>query len=137
MFSDIYYQAIQTILIHSKNKEQVATIEDLRGKRVCIQKDSIQEEMARSLAKGAEFEVRQTIEELVIILEKGLIDAVIFEQPVADSYVQRNSKLLCVKLNMDDNLVGSAIAVKKSNSNLLKEINRILNKLKKENKISV
>ncbi len=42
MFSDIYYEAIQTILIHSKNKEQVATIEDLRGKKVGIQKDSIQ-----------------------------------------------------------------------------------------------
>jgi len=135
MFSDIYYQAIQTLLIHSKNSENIKTAEDLRGKRVGVQKDSIQEDLARGRIEGAEFSVRETIEELVIILEKGLVDAVIFEKPVSESYVRRNKKLMSVPCKTHYDLLGSAIAVKKSNTDLLNEINRILKKLKKENKI--
>jgi polar amino acid transport system substrate-binding protein len=135
MFSEVYHQAIQTLLIHSKNSEYIKTIEDLRGKKVGVQKDSIQEDLAKGRIEGAEFSVRETIEELVIILEKGLVDAVIFEKPVSESYVRRNKKLMSVPCKTHYDLLGSAIAIKKSNTDLLNEINRILRKLKKENKI--
>jgi arginine/lysine/histidine transporter system substrate-binding protein len=134
-FSDIYYQAIQSVVIRAENSEKIKTIEDLRGKKVGTQKDSIQEAMARTQISGAEFIVRETIEELIILLKKGLVDAIILEEPVAESYVRRDKHFAIIKCKKFDNMLGSAIAVKKGNMELLKEINRILEKLKKENKI--
>jgi len=134
-FSKIYYQAIQSIIILKDNSDRIKTIEDLRGKRVGVQKDSIQESMAKGQILGAQFDVRETIEELIIILDKGLVDAVILEKPVADSYIHRSKRFTSIECKKFNNKLGSAIAVKKSNNDLLNEVNRILDKLKKENKI--
>ena len=134
-FSDIYYQAIQSIIILKDNSDRIKTIEDLRGKRVGVQKDTIQESMAKSQIIGAQFDVRETIEELIIILDKGLVDAIILEKPVADSYIHRSTRLTSIECEKFNDKLGSAIAVKKGNAELLSEINRILGKLKKEGKI--
>lgn len=134
-FSDIYYQAIQSIIIRKENVDRIHTVEDLRGKRVATQKDSIQQEMAISQIAGAVFEERETIEELIIILKKGLVDAVILEEPVADSYVRRDGNFTLIKCKKFDDKLGSAIALKKGSNTLMKEINRILAKLRKEGKI--
>jgi ABC-type amino acid transport substrate-binding protein len=136
LFSDVYYQAIQSIVIRVENAEAIKTVEDLRGKKVGTQTDSIQEEMAKTQIAGAEFVVRETIEELEIILKKGLVDAIIMEVPVAESYVRKNKDFMMIKCKAFDNLLGSAVAVKKSDTDLLNEINQILKKLKKENKIA-
>ena len=135
-FSDVYYQAIQCVIIRKDNSERIKTIEDLRGKKVGVQKDSIQEDMAKGQIQGAEFDVRETIEELIIILNKGLVDGIILEKPVGESYVRRNKNFvsLCAEEKFSS-LLGSAIAVKKGDDDLLKEINRILGKLKEEGKI--
>jgi polar amino acid transport system substrate-binding protein len=135
-FSDIYYQAIQSVLIRKENAERIKTIEDLRGKKVGVQKDSLQEDMARGNINGANFDVRETIEELIIILDKGLVEGIILEKPVGDSYVRRNKNFTSLKFEEKfSDLLGSAIAVKKGDDDLLKEVNRILAKLKKEGKI--
>lgn len=135
-FSDVYYQAIQSIVIDKKDVNNITHHEDLRGKKVGTQKDTIQEDMAKTQIVGAEFVVRETIEELVISLRKGLVDAVILEKPVADSYVRRNKSFASVKCEKFNNMLGSAIAVKKGNNELLQEINSILKKLKDEGKIN-
>lgn len=135
-FSDVYYQAIQCVIIRKENSERIKTIEDLRGKKVGVQKDSLQEDMAKGQIHGAEFDVRETIEELIIILDKGLVEGVILEKPVGDSYVRRNKNFASLKCEEKlSHVLGSAIAVKKGDNDLLKEINRILAKLKKEGKI--
>lgn len=135
-FSDVYYQAIQCVIIRKENAERIKTIEDLRGKKVGVQKDSIQEDMARGQIHGAEFDIRETIEELIIILDKGLVEGIILEKPVGDSYVRRNKNFTSLKCEEKlSDLLGSAVAVKKGDDDLLKEINRILAKLKKEGKI--
>ena len=135
-FSDVYYQAIQCVLIRKENAERIKTIEDLRGKKVGVQKDSLQEDMARGHIKGADFDVRETIEELIIILNKGLVDGIILEKPVGDSYVRRNKNFASLKCGEKFSaLLGSAVAVKKGDDDLLKEVNRILAKLKEEGKI--
>jgi len=135
-FSDVYYQAIQCVIIRKENSERIKTIEDLRGKKVGVQKDSLQEDMAKGRIRGADFDIRETIEELIIILDKGLVDGIILEKPVGDSYVRRNKNFTSLKCEEKlGSLMGSAVAVKKGDDDLLKEINRILAKLKKDGKI--
>lgn len=135
-FSDVYYQAIQTVVIRKDDLKRINSIEDLRGKKVGTQKDSIQESMARSQITGAVFVAMDDIDDLVNGLKKTKdIDAVILEKPVAQSYVHRYNELTTIKCSAFESVLGSAIAVKKGRKDLLKEINRILIKLKKEEKI--
>lgn len=137
-FSDVYYQAIQNMLIRSTDSETITSLIDLRGKKVGTQEGSIQEDLANKQILGAEFITKETINELISDLKNQRIDAAILEKPVAESFVMRNKDLMNIECHSGayDALLGSAIAIKKGNPNFLKEINRILTKLKKENKIS-
>ncbi len=137
-FSDIYYKAIQNLVIRKEDEEKIAFLKDLRGMTVATQKGSIQSEMAPTQIPGAKFMYFDSIPDLVSNLKKGIVDAVIMEKPVATSYVKRNKTLIsieCLSSGTDDSPLGSAIAVKKGNEKLLKKINEIIQKLKKENKI--
>ncbi len=138
-FSDIYYKAIQNLVIRKEDEEKIAFLKDLRGMTVGTQKGSIQSEMAPTQISGAKFMYFDSIPDLVSNLKKGVLDAVIMEKPVAISYVKRNKTLIsieCLSSGTDDSTLGSAIAVKKGNKKLLKKINDIIHKLKKENKIT-
>lgn len=134
-FSIPYYQAIQNMLIRSKDKEKIKMLEDLRGKIVGTQMGSIQDDMARSMIFGALFSTQPTIQKLIDELASGKLDAVILEKPVADAYVFKNKDFLNLECNSDRTPLGSAVAVKKGNNDLLARINQILDKLIRENKI--
>ena len=136
-FSDVYYQAIQTVVIRKNDLKTINAIEDLRGKKVGTQKDSIQESMARSQIDGAVFVAMDDIDALVNALKKSKeLDAVILEKPVAQSYVHRYKDLATIKASAFESALGSAIAVKKGQKAFLAEINKILTELKKNNKIN-
>lgn len=135
-FSTIYYQAIQNILIRAEDKESIRSLEDLRGKKVGTQKDSIQDEIIRSKVQGAAFINMDRVLDLIKELKDGAIDAVILEKPVAESFVQRHPELTNIDLSEKETTLGSAIAVKKGNSGLLEYINQQLAKLKEAGKIT-
>ncbi len=134
-FSDIYYQAIQSLLIRADETETIKSVEDLRGKKVGVQKDSIQEESSRSQIKGAEFIAREKITELIDALKGGEVDAIVLEKPVAESYALRNKELVNLACSVEERM-GSAIAVKKGEIDLLNNINNTLKKLRDGNKIA-
>ncbi|MCX6554372.1 MAG: transporter substrate-binding domain-containing protein [Candidatus Aminicenantes bacterium] len=135
-FSIPYYQAIQNMLIRTKDKEKIKLLEDLRGKKVGTQAGSIQEDMAKSMIFGATFITRPTIQTLIDELATQKLDAVILEKPVADTFVFKNKDFLNLECNSNRTPLGSAAAVKKGNKELLDRINQILEKLIKENKIN-
>ncbi len=135
-FSTIYYQAIQNILIRAADKESIRSIEDLRGKKVGTQKDSIQDEMIRAQIVGATFVNKDVVHDLIKDLKAGTIDAVILEKPVAESFVQRYEEFTNIELSDKDTMLGSAVAVKKGSLKLLDFINKILVKLKEADKIT-
>lgn len=136
-FSDIYYQAIQNMVIRAEDAEKITYLRDLRGKRVGTQRGSIQEDIVKKQIVGADFVVQDSIHELIEDLKNKKIDAAILEKPVAESFVLRNKELINIECRSGayDALLGSAIAIKKGEPEFLKEINRILKKLKEENKI--
>ncbi len=137
-FSDIYYQAIQNMVIRTEDRGKIACVNDLRGKKVGTQQGSIQGDMLQKVMLGGDFIELETIDELIANLKGKKIDAVLLEKPVAESYVFRNKELLnieCKQSDFDIDL-GSAIAVKKGNDDLLTAVNMILNKLVRDNKIT-
>jgi ABC-type amino acid transport substrate-binding protein len=135
-FSIPYYQAIQNMVIRARDKEKIKLLEDLRGKNVGTQTGSIQEDMARSMIVGANFITRPTIQKLIDELASGKLDAVILEKPVADAYVFKNKDFLNLECNSDRTPLGSAVAVKKGDADLLARVNQILERLIRENRIS-
>jgi polar amino acid transport system substrate-binding protein len=135
-FSMPYYQAVQNMLIRSGDRDKIKLLEDLRGKTIGTQTGSIQEDMAKNSIIGATFVSMPTVQKLVAALTQGELDAVILEKPVADAYVCNNSGLLNLECNSDRTPLGSAAAVRKGDVELLERINRILDNLIKENRIS-
>jgi polar amino acid transport system substrate-binding protein len=93
--------------------------------------------MAKKRIPAAQFVSRDSIPDLIEDLLAKKIDAAILEKPVAESFVFRNKTLMNIECQAGsrDTLLGSAIAVKKGNQGFLEEINRILRKLRRENKI--
>lgn len=137
-FSNIYYQAIQNMVIRAEDTGEIECVNDLRGKKVGTQKGSIQGDMVQKVLLGGNFVEMETIDELILDLKNKDIDAVLLEKPVAESYVFRNKDLInieCSESDFDIQL-GSAIAVKKGDNDLLNEVNEILRKLKEDNKIA-
>jgi ABC-type amino acid transport substrate-binding protein len=135
-FSIPYYQAIQNMLIRVADKDKIKLLDDLRGKVVGTQKGSIQEDMARNLVSGAAFVIHESIAELINALRLQKLDAILLEKPVADAYAFKNKDLLNLECDTDRLPLGSAIAVKKGNKDLLDRINQILEVLIRENKIT-
>ena len=135
-FSIPYYQAIQNMLIRVEDKDKFKLLEDLRGKVVGTQKGSIQEDMARNMVTGATFFFHEDIAELIKALRQKKVDAVILEKPVADAYAYKNKDLLNIECSTDRLPMGSAVAVKKGDTDLLDRVNQVLEKLIRENKIT-
>ncbi|WIF95394.1 transporter substrate-binding domain-containing protein [Caminicella sporogenes] len=134
-FSKVYYRAVQSVLVGSKDVDKFKTIDDLTGKVIGVQKGTIQEELAKTQIKDAKIESLTSIADLILQLKSGKVDAVIAEAPVAKAYAKNidGIEVSSIQLETDDN--GSAVAVNKGNEDLVEAINKTLDKLMSENKI--
>lgn len=133
-FSDIYYTAVQAVIVHADNKDTISSLDDLVGKQVGVQKGTIQAEIAAEI-EGAKVKELGKITDLVMELKFKNIDALIVELPVAESYVKNNSDLYLTSITFEEVDGGSAVAVKKNSPELLTEINKTLKRLMDENLI--
>lgn len=130
-FTDIYYLADQGVLVKAGEEGQYSSLDDLKGKRIGVQKGSIQEGIAQEI-EGAKLTSLAKIPELVLELNSGRVDAVILEKPVAEQYASKQEKIVMsgIAIEQSEEEAGSAIAVKKGNQELLTNINATLERLK-------
>ncbi len=135
-FSDIYYKALQNIVIKKSNANLIKDLGDLRGKKIGVQRGSIQSDFIRQYVSGAYFYEDENIATIIDLLNKGKVDAVILEEPVAKAYTVKEKELMNLKCSDDYKTKGTAIAVKKGNKNLVNKINEVLKSLKDKNKIT-
>lgn len=134
-FSDVYYTAVQTIIVRAGDKDKIKTVDDLKGKRIGVQKGAIQEEIAKKQVSGAEAVALGKISDLVLALKNNRVDAVIVEMPVATSNVNANKDLVISDIKLKTEESGSAVAFKKGSSDLVKEVNKTLSRLKADKSI--
>lgn len=134
-FSDVYYNAKHGIVINKKLMDEIKTLDDLQGKSVGVQLGSIQEGIAEEM-EGITVKPLSLITTLVLELKTDKVDAVLMEKPVAESFAKTNDDIMLVEdIEIVDETGGSAIAMKKGNDELTKEVNQILEKIKAENLI--
>ncbi|MGB3137103.1 MAG: transporter substrate-binding domain-containing protein [Nodosilinea sp.] len=133
-FSDIYYDAKQTIVFPSS--EAITGPADLGDKTVGVQLGSIQEELGNDLAAstpGMELSPLNRINEIVQELKSGRIDAAIIEDTVAKGFLANNPDLTSVEIP-EEGPVGSAVAFPQD-SELTSEFNRVLAEMESSGKM--
>lgn len=135
-FSDIYYTAEQGVIVRIENKDTLQSIESLNGKKVGVQKGSIQEKMAQEQIPNANLVSLSKLPNIIMDLKSGNIDAAVVEIPVAEGYVHQFSKDLAMSgIKIVDETGGSAIAMRKNSPELLEQVNNTIKRLQSENLI--
>ncbi|GLC29972.1 transporter substrate-binding domain-containing protein [Clostridium omnivorum] len=134
-FSNIYYKAEQKVVVRAEDKDKIKVADDLKGKKLGVQKGSIQEDIAKNQLPGAEAQALGKISDIVLALNTKKYDAAIIEGPVATSYVNANKNLVIADLKLKTEDAGSAAAVKKGNKDLVDAINKTLERLTNEKTI--
>ncbi len=132
-FSTPYFDAGLIIAV-AKDTEGIATLDDLKGKKIGCQVGTIGSDASMSVKeKNPKTEVRtfDNIGEAFMELEKGGIDAVVNDHAVTAYYIKTTgkdkTKMVGELFSADDHY---GIAVKKGNAEMLKVINDGLQKLK-------
>lgn len=134
-FTNIYYQAQQGVMVRAEDKDKLKKIEDVKGKKVGVQKGSIQEGIAKEQMKDSSLVALGKIPELILELKNKKVDALIVELPVASGYVSKNKDLVVSEIKVKDEDGGSAVAVKKGNADLITAMNKTLDRLMKDKQI--
>jgi ABC-type amino acid transport substrate-binding protein len=135
-FSDIYYSATQRFILRSGDETSIASMDDLKGKKIGVQKGSIQEGIAKENFDAANIKSLDKVTDLVLDLKNNKVDAILVELPVAQINVEKNSGIaIADKLEVKDPTGGAAIAMKKGSTELQTEVNKTIKKLNDENKI--
>ena len=132
-FSEPYNETQQVIVV--KKDSGIEASADLAGKTVGIQTASIQETMAKEMAKTVDFKIesRTRIPEIVQDMMAKRLDAGIIESGVARGYIEQSEELTMfpVEVQVADY---KAIAVAEG-SELKDQINQALKELIEEGKI--
>lgn len=139
-FSDVYYKALQNMVVRKADFELFSNLDNLRDKRLGAQQSSIQAGMIKKLVRGAQFFEKETVVELIEALRANELDAVMIEAPVAEAMAYKDPDLAIIEITGTEqipemNMIDSAIAVKKGNKALLDRINEVIRKLIADNRI--
>ncbi len=136
-FSDIYFKSTYTVLINKNSVEDYKSLEDLNGKMIGAQLGTVQEEMANSQIQDAQVVALAKITDLVLQLKTGLIDAIVVEVPVADSYAKQNDDIVTVpEIDFSESGMegGSVVVAANGETELLAEINKVIAELQAQGK---
>lgn len=131
-FSDIYYVAEHGFLVKAENKDKYKTFEDLKGQKVGAQMGAIQADIAEENIPEVDLQLLSNVNDLVLSLKTGKIEALVVELPVAEMIVKNNPELIVGSEKAKDTEGGSAIAMKKEQQALLDSVNGTIKKIKDE-----
>lgn len=130
-FTNVYYTAEQGVIVKKEDAASFQSFDDLKGKKIGVQKGSIQEGIAKGI-EGAKLTSLSKISELVMELQSGRVDAVIAEKPVTKLYADNQPTIELTNITVPNEEGSSAIAVKKNNKEFVDALNATLNKLKQD-----
>lgn len=112
-FSEIYYTANHGILVKAEDVDKYTDFSDLDGLKVGAQLGSTQAELASTLIKDANLQLLSNVNNLILELKSGKVDAVVMEVGVAQMAVKNNPELAVGKPVYEETDSGNAIAIAK------------------------
>ncbi len=128
-FSDIYFESYYTVLVKKENIGKYTTQESLEGTTIGVQTATVQEELANAVKDATIVSLPKT-PDLVLQLKSGMIDAIITENTVADTYAAENEDLGAEPdLEFEGASGGAAVAFKDGEVEMKEQINSTLKRL--------
>lgn len=134
-FSEIYYNSQHGILVRSEDVDKFKTFKDLEGVKVGAQLGSTQEQIAKSEIPNADLQLLNNVNNLILELKAGKVDAVIMEKPVAEMAVKSNPELSVGEPTYEEKTGGNAVGLAKDNPELLAKINEVITELNESGKM--
>ncbi|MCZ8522736.1 MULTISPECIES: transporter substrate-binding domain-containing protein [Paenibacillus] len=128
-FTKIYYTAVQRVVVRAEDKAKYTTIDSLKGLKVGAQKGATQETIVKEQMPGSEVKAIGKITDLIMEMKTKKIEALVVEQPVADAFLSKNPELVYADIKLSTEDSGSAIALKKGNTELAEAMNKTLDRL--------
>ena len=131
-FSEIYYVAEHGMLVRAEDKDKYKTFENLKGQKVGAQMGAIQAKIAEEKVPEADLQLLSNVNDLVLALKGGKIEALVVELPVAEMIVKNNPELIIAEEKVKDTEGGSAVGIQKNQEALVEQINSTINRIKEE-----
>lgn len=135
-FSNSYMEVDQKVIIRKKDEDKFQTLDDLKGKRIGAQKQTTQEELARSEIQDAEVQSLTRVPEVILSLKSNKLDAIVLDSAVGTAYLKQNKDLTFSKASFADSKKETAIAVPKNSPELLDRVNATIKDVEKKNLIA-
>ena len=88
--------ATHRFIVRSGDETAITSMDDLKGKKIGVQKGSIQEDIAKDKFDEANIKSLDKVTDLVLDLKNNKVDAVLAELPVAEINVQKNTGIAIV-----------------------------------------
>lgn len=117
----------QGLLVLKEMASEYAEAEDFAGKKVGAQNGALQQNLVKEqLPADVQMESVSTVNDGIMMLTTGKIDALAVTSSVGDSYVTNYPELAMADYYFDYTSSGNVVAVTKGQDELLAEINKIV-----------
>ena len=134
-FSEIYYNSQHGILVRAEDVDKYKTFADLEGAKVGAQLGSTQEQIAKNEIPNADLQLLANVNNLILELKSGKVDAIVMEKPVAKMAVKTNPELAVGQSTYEEESGGNAVGVAKGNEDLLAKVNEVIKELNETGKM--
>ena len=131
-FSIDYVDSVVVVVVNKEN-QTVESVDDLDGKKIGVQQGNIADFYAEEEIEGAEIKRYTKFAQAAEDLKNGRIDCILIDLFPAEELVAANDTLQILDGVLFEDKY--AIAVKKGNTELLEEINKVIQQLKDDGKI--
>lgn len=134
-FSEVYYNSKHGILVRAEDADKYQTFADLEGAKVGVQLGSTQEKIAKTEIQNVNLQQLSNINNLILELKAGKVDAIVMEKPVAEMAVKSNPELAVGKPIYEEQTGGNAVGIAKNNPQLLAKVNEVITELNESGKM--
>ncbi len=132
-FSDVYYNSGHNLVVRKADEQIYTTKESLDGKKIGVQAGSLQEELAAQIP-NADLLKLSNLNDLLLSLKTNKVEAIVMERPNAEAYVNPDEQLITFsgEFEIDEDIEGSAIAMRKGSDSLKEAVNVSLQEIKEK-----
>lgn len=134
-FSRIYHKGEQGVLIRASDKDTLKSLEALKGKKIGVQKGSLQVKLAKEQIETPDLKELGKVSDLILSLKTNKVDAVLCGVEVAKAYVSKNPEIFVADISIKANNDGTAVGMKKGSTALVNEVNKTIDRLIQEKMI--
>ena len=125
-FSNNYLEGKQTLLVRKEDGGKYKSLADFEGKKIAVQKSTIQEKLATSQIPNAQIVALAKVPDALLELKQGKVDAVPVQNIVGGQYLVTNDDLAATNIYFDKYSGGSAVAVPKGSDDVIAVINEVI-----------